>query len=92
MSIKMTDEVITTTQEPKTNTYSIHPPLGEQPEGNLDALDKLDTAIKSLFKNLDQLQENINKLTAENQRLKDALGIVESPLVLTEDMEVKDGH
>lgn len=88
----MTDEVITTTQEPKTNTYSIHPPLGEQPEGNLDALDKLDTAIKSLFKNLDQLQENINKLTAENQRLKDALGIVESPLVLTEDMEVKDGH
>lgn len=92
MSIKMTDEVITTTQEPKTNTYSIHPPLGEQPEGNLDALDKLDTAIKTLFKNLDQLQENINKLTAENQRLKDALGIVESPLVLTEDMEVKDGH
>ena len=92
MTIKMTDEVITTTQEPKTNTYSIHPPLGEQPEGNLDALDKLDTAIKSLFKNLDQLQENINKLTAENQRLKDALGIVESPLVLTKDMEVKDGH
>lgn len=88
----MTDEVITTTQESKTNTYSIHPPLGEQPEGNLDALDKLDTAIKTLFKNLDQLQENINKLTAENQRLKDALGIVESPLVLTEDMEVKDGH
>jgi len=74
-------------------TYStIHPPLGENPEGNLDALDRLDAAMKSLFKNMDQLQENINKLTAENQRLKDALGIVESPLVLTKDMEVKDGH
>lgn len=72
------------------NHDSIHPPLGEQPEGNLDALDKLDAAMKSLFKSMDQLQENINKLTAENQRLKDALGI--EPLVLTEDMEVKDGH
>ena len=41
---------------------------------------------------MDKLQDNLNKLTAENKRLKDALGIVESPLVLTKDMEVKDGH
>ena len=40
------------------------------------------------------LDENIKKLTEENKRLKDALGITETlePLVLTEDMEIKDGH
>ena len=40
------------------------------------------------------LEENIYKLKEENKRLKDALGITETmePLVLTSDMEVKDGH
>ena len=32
--------------------------------------------MKSLFKNIDLLKENIDKLKAENQKLKDALGIV----------------
>ena len=41
---------------------------------------------------MDKLKKNLDNLTAENQKLKDALGIYESPLVLTEDMEVKDGH
>ena len=44
------------------------------------------------MKNMEKLQKNLDKATEENKRLKDALGIVESPLVLTEDMEVKDGH
>ena len=51
-------------------------PIGEQPEGNLDSLGKLEAAMKSLFKNIDLLKENIDKLKAENQKLKDALGIV----------------
>lgn len=77
------------------SNYSVHPPLGEKPEGDIDlegALDRLGETIKGLMKNMDKLQENLDKLTAENKRLKDALGIVESPLVLTEEMEVKDGH
>ena len=76
-------------------TWSVHPPLGQKPEPDInleDALDKLGETIKGLLKNMDKLQDNLNKLTAENKRLKDALGIVESPLVMTEDMEVKDGH
>ena len=37
-------------------------PIGQQPEGNLDSLGKLEEAVKSLMKNLDQLQENLKKL------------------------------
>lgn len=51
-------------------------PIGEQPEGNLDPLGKLEAAMKSLFRNIEMLKENIHKLKAENQKLKDALGIV----------------
>lgn len=51
-------------------------PIGEQPEGNLDPLGKLEAAMKSLFRNIEMLKENINKLKAENKKLKDALGIV----------------
>tara|TARA_A100000171_G_C2095732_1_gene126929 strand:- start:449 stop:766 length:318 start_codon:yes stop_codon:yes gene_type:complete len=78
-----------------TTHWSVDLPLGEKPEGDLGlelALDRLGETIKGLMQNIDTLQKNLNKLTAENQKLKDALGIVESPLVLTEDMEVKDGH
>tara|TARA_R100001086_G_C11793293_1_gene246870 strand:- start:463 stop:750 length:288 start_codon:yes stop_codon:yes gene_type:complete len=95
MTIKTTEEVITTTQEPKTNTYSVHPPIGVKPEGDIDlegALDRLGDTIKGLLKNMDTLQKNLNKLTEENKRLKDALGITESTLIMNEDMEVKNGH
>ncbi len=73
-------------------TNDIHPPLGEKPEPDINleaALDRLGATIKSLLEKMDKLQDNLNKLTAENKRLKDALGIVESPLVLTEEMEIK---
>ena len=76
-------------------TNEIHPPLGEQPEGVLNALEKLEEAKDKLFKNIDDLQENIRKLTEENKSLKTALGLVvnydfKEPLVLTKDMEVKE--
>ena len=74
--------------------HLIKPPIGEQPEGNLDALGKLDEATKKLFANLDRLGENIKKLKEENKRLREICGITvsEEPLILTKDMEVKDGH
>jgi len=53
-------------------------PIGQQPEGNLDSLKKLEDAVKSLLKNIDELQANLNKLTEENKRLKDLVGIVET--------------
>tara|TARA_R110002012_G_scaffold168264_1_gene331691 strand:+ start:802 stop:1089 length:288 start_codon:yes stop_codon:yes gene_type:complete len=94
MSIKKTIRFTTGSVTLPPTSSSIHPPLGEQPEGNLDSLGKLEDATKSLFRNLDLLKENIDKLKAENQKLKDALGIVETtePLILMPDMEVKDGH
>tara|TARA_R100001086_G_scaffold224355_1_gene142320 strand:- start:451 stop:768 length:318 start_codon:yes stop_codon:yes gene_type:complete len=77
------------------SNYSVHPPIGQKPESDVDlegALDRLGETIQGLMKNMEKLQKNLDKATEENKRLKDALGIVESPLVLTEDMEVKDGH
>ena len=69
-------------------------PLGQKPEGELHALEKMQNAFNKLMSSIRLLEENIKKLTEENKRLKDALGIteVEEPLVLTEDMEIKDGH
>ena len=42
------------------------------------ALDDLAKVCKKLCDQLDDLTDNIKKLTEENNRLKDALGIVES--------------
>ena len=69
-------------------------PLGQKPEGELNSLLKMQNAFSKLVSSLKLLQENIDKLKEENKRLKDALGIteVQEPLVLTEDMEIKDGH
>jgi len=69
-------------------------PLGQNPEGELNSLLKMQNAFSKLVSSLKLLQENIDKLKEENKRLKDALGITETiePLVLTSDMEVKDGH
>ena len=69
-------------------------PLGQKPEGELNSLLKMQNAFSKLMSSMKLLEENIKKLTEENKRLKDALGITETlePLVLTEDMEIKDGH
>ena len=86
------------------STGSLDLPLGQQPEGNLDSLGRLEEAMKSLFNNLDELQKNLKKLTEENNKLKELLNIYETVedkkdmrlkldvLKLTPDMEVKDGH
>ena len=42
------------------------------------ALEELAKVCKRLCDQLDDLTDNIKKLTEENERLKDALGIVES--------------
>ena len=42
------------------------------------ALEELTKVCKKLCDQLDDLTDNIKKLTEENERLKDALGIVES--------------
>tara|TARA_R100001440_G_C2478520_1_gene112956 strand:+ start:371 stop:604 length:234 start_codon:yes stop_codon:yes gene_type:complete len=69
-------------------------PLGQKPEGELDVMDKLEKAKNKLFATIDNLQENLKKLTEENKRLKDALGITEvkeeSPL--NDLKEVINGH
>lgn len=69
-------------------------PLGQKPEGELNSLLRMQNAFNRLMSSMKLLQENIDKLKEENKRLKDALGIIETtePLVLTSDMEVKDGH
>ena len=69
-------------------------PLGQKPEGELNSLLRMQNAFNKLMSSMKLLQENIDKLKEENKRLKDALGITEiiEPLVLTSDMEVKDGH
>ena len=92
MSIKKTIKFTTgsITLPPTSSSHVTYPPtsvlpLGEQPEGNLDSLNKLEEAMKKLFKTMDTLKENLNKLTEENQRLKDALGI-------TENKEEKNEH
>ncbi len=76
MSIKKTIKFTTgsVTLPPTSSSHVL--PIGEQPEGNLDALNKLEDAMKKLFRNLDLLKENIKKLKVENQKLKDALGII----------------
>tara|TARA_R100000988_G_C3986386_1_gene159997 strand:+ start:796 stop:1029 length:234 start_codon:yes stop_codon:yes gene_type:complete len=69
-------------------------PLGQKPEGELNSLLRMQNAFNKLMSSIKLLQENIDKLKEENKRLKDTLGIIETtePLVLTSDMEVKDGH
>ena len=76
-------------------------PLGQKPEGELNSLLKMQNAFSKLMSSWKLLEENINKLKEENKRLKDALGLTETfefspidtePLLLTKDMEVKDGH
>lgn len=95
----MEDKKMAIILEPKgvVTETSIEPdvlPLGQKPEGELNSLLKMQNAFSKLMSSMKLLEENIKKLTEENKRLKDALGITETlePLVLTEDMEIKDGH
>ena len=96
MAIILEPKGITTESNPKYENHTQDGllPLGEKPEGELNSLVRMQNAFNKLMSTIKLLDENIKKLTEENKRLKDALGIteVEEPLVLTEDMEIKDGH
>jgi len=93
MAIILEPKGITTESNPTSDASDLLP-LGQKPEGELHALERMQNAFNKLMSTIKLLDENIKKLTEENKRLKDALGIteVEEPLVLTEDMEIKDGH
>ena len=93
MAIILEPKGVTTKSNPTSDTSDILP-LGQKPEGELNSLAKMQNAFNKLVSTIKLLDENIKKLTEENKRLKDALGIteVQEPLVLTEDKEVKDGH
>ena len=93
MAIILEPKGVTTKSNPTSDTSDLLP-LGQKPEGELHALERMQNAFNKLMSTIKLLDENIKKLTEENKRLKDALGIteVEEPLVLTEDMEIKDGH
>jgi len=67
MSIKKTIEFTTgNITLPPTSSANVLP-IGEQPEGNLDSLKKLEDAVKSLLKNIDELEANLKKLTEETK-------------------------
>jgi len=93
MAIILEPKGITTESNPTSDTSDVLP-LGQKPEGDLNSLVRMQNAFNKLMSTIKLLDENIKKLTEENKRLKDALGIteVQEPLVLTEDMEIKDGH
>jgi hypothetical protein len=93
MAIILEPKGITTESNPTSDTSDVLP-LGQKPEGELNSLVRMQNAFNKLMSTIKLLDENIKKLTEENKRLKDALGITETmePLVLTSDMEVKDGH
>jgi hypothetical protein len=93
MAIILEPKGITTESNPTSDTSDVLP-LGQKPEGELNSLVRMQNAFNKLMSTVKLLDENIKKLTEENKRLKDALGIteVQEPLVLTKDMEIKDGH
>ena len=78
-----------------TNTYDL--PLGQKPEGDEfdKALLKLENVFNTLNSRLNALEENIKKLEEGSKQIEyHVFNLVNAkkPLVLTPDMEVKDGH
>ena len=59
-----------------------------------DIKKSVDPLFDKITKGIDDLGAEVVKLRAENKELKKQLGLIESedPLILTPDMEVKDGH
>jgi len=87
--------------EPKGNCFSTPNtndlPLGQKPEGDEfdKALLKLENVIHTLNSKMNALEENIKKLEEGSKKIEyHVFNLVNAkkPLVLTPDMEVKDGH
>tara|TARA_R100000081_G_scaffold69778_1_gene36847 strand:- start:125 stop:412 length:288 start_codon:yes stop_codon:yes gene_type:complete len=79
-------------------TFTTNVPLGQQPQGNDEfdkALLKLENVIHTLNSKMNALEENIKKLEEGSKQIEyHVFNLVNAkkPLVLTPDMEVKDGH
>tara|TARA_Y100000591_G_C21261375_1_gene418333 strand:+ start:70 stop:381 length:312 start_codon:yes stop_codon:yes gene_type:complete len=83
-------------------------PLGQRPEGDEkfnDALVTLENVFTKLLKRLEELEKSVKKLHETSKVLESTAALVDpfallrsnqkkikDPLVLTKDMEVKDGH
>ena len=85
------------------NSYTIG--LGQRPQGDDEfntALKKLENTFNVLVDRLNALEESLNKLQETNKKLDEQIASMypsnnlnisyAKPLVLTPDMEVKDGH
>tara|TARA_R100001015_G_C4573507_1_gene131183 strand:- start:436 stop:705 length:270 start_codon:yes stop_codon:yes gene_type:complete len=85
----------------ETNTNSNILPLGQKPQGDeFDAaLLKLENTFNVLINRLNALEGSLKVLQETNKKLESTVALLdpfkefkEKPLVLTPDMEVKDGY
>jgi hypothetical protein len=82
----------------ETNTNPNVLPLGQKPEGDEfdTALKKLENTFHVLISRLNALEGSLKVLQETNKKLESTVALLdpskEIPLVLTPDMEVKDGH
>jgi TolA-binding protein len=96
---------IKTTSTTSSNSSDDQLPLGQRPEGDdqfENALVKLEDAFNRLMSSINLLQKNIEELKIKNEKLEEQVASMvpfnnlsvsyKDPLVLTPDMEVKDGH
>ena len=76
-------------------------PLGQRPQGDDEfdaALKKLENTFNVLVDRLNALEGSLKVLQETNQKLESTVALLDpfknfrEPLVLTEEMEVKDGH
>jgi len=82
-------------------TITTNVPLGQRPQGDDEfdaALKKLENTFNVLVDRLNALEGSLKVLQETNQKLESTVALLDpfknfrEPLVLTEDMEVKDGH
>ena len=87
------------------NNYNNDVPLGQRPQGDDDfdaALKKLENTFNVLVDRLNALEGSLKVLQETNKKLDEQIASMypsnnlnisyEKPLLLTPDMEVKDGH
>jgi len=64
-------------------------PLGQQPEGNLDPMGKLEEARDGLFKTIDALSENLKIYKQKNAELEEGVKELVKQVKI---LENKNGH
>ena len=82
-------------------TITTNLPIGQRPQGDDEfdaALKKLENTFNVLTDRLNALEGSLKVLQETNKKLESTVALLDpfknfrEPLVLTEDMEVKDGH